>query len=509
MLAEGLPDLDGVMALSAETCAALRDACLAAGYGGPTLDRIGIVPRGPQGPAVPLLRRALLRATGGEGGNHTRAAGLLALLFACEDLVPEALLREAVGDALSEALLESGFVFRKSGGDLLSSNFQLLPFDGLYILGDQLTRGAAAVMPPGPTTVELLGVVSEHVQGRVLDLGCGPGSLALATAHRGAEWAVGSDINPRAIQMAEFNARLNQVPNVTFVVGDLAEPVRGQHFDLVIAQPPFMVQPPDTTAIVFLHGGPTGESITLRMVAALPELLAPGGRALILTEAPARPSEPTHQRFREQLGDVPIDVVVLGMPAGAPGHQAMRYAMLEAPEGSEDYTAALERYAEHLENLDLQVLAHVLIVARARDPESEDADSRFSATIPIPRLSVGDGDAIDALFAALDLTSVDDETLGATKLRSSPFARWVLTRRKPDLTEEPDYAVEFDEGRFARDVDNLSARAFRLTGLVDRAESVDQAADQHASANGLEPTEAHAQMLRFVREALGRGLLER
>jgi SAM-dependent methyltransferase len=507
MMSRTLPTLDNVLEMPDDACAALRDVCTQAGYSESTLDLTRTVPRGVQGMAIPLLRRALLHATS-ETPDHTFAAGVLALLFACEDDVGEAAVREILGGSLTDALLSSGFIAPSTVEGSLSSNFQFLPLGGLYLVGDHVANGASAVMPPGPTTGELLGVMPAHIVGSVLDIGCGPGSLALAAARRGARWATGVDINPRAIQMAKFNAHLNGVSNVTFAAGDLTEPVRGERFDLVVAQPPFVVQPEDTVAIVFVHGGPTGETITQRVVAALADVLAPGGRALILAETPTRPSEPAHQHFRRDADSAAIDLVVLATPASSPDQQALMYATLEAPEGGPDYTAAVARYADHLESLDIRLVSHVLIVARARDPESAAARHRFSATIPVKRLSVGDGYAIDALLTSLDLASADEGTLAEAKLRASPFAQWVEERTAPDPAQQPTRAVRFAQGRFASDIDNLSESAFRLAGLVDAAESVETAAREHARLNGLDVDAARAQMLRFVREALGRGLLE-
>jgi SAM-dependent methyltransferase len=506
-MSRSMPELDGVLEMSDAACGALRNACAQAGYTESTLALTRTVPRGVQGMAIPLLRRTLLHASP-ETPDHTFAAGVLALMFASEDDVGEATVREILGELLTDALLASGFIAPSTVEGSLASNFQFLPLDGLYLIGDHVANGLSAVMPPGPTTGELVGVMPEHVDGRVLDIGCGPGSLALVAAHRGARWATGVDINPRAIQMAEFNARLNGVKNVTFAVGDLTEPVRGERFDLVVAQPPFVVQPQDTAPIVFVHGGPTGETITQRVVAALADVLAPGGRALILAETPTRPSEPVHQHFRRDADDAAIDLVVLATPASSPDQQALTYATLEAPDGGPDYTAAVARYADHLESLDIRLVSHVLIVARARHPQSDAARHRFSATIPITRLGVGDGLAIDALLASLDLASMDDAALAAAKLRASPFAHWVEERTAPDPAERPTRAVRFAAGRFASDIDNLSESAFRLAGLVDAAESVEAAAREHALASGLDASAARAQLLRFVREALGRGLLE-
>jgi 2-polyprenyl-3-methyl-5-hydroxy-6-metoxy-1,4-benzoquinol methylase len=66
---------------------------------------------------------------------------------------------------------------------------------------------------------------------RVLDVGCGNGSmLALPLAQRGFQ-VTGIDIDARSIEHAKQLAK--ELPNATFVCGDVAE-LRGEKFDVVI-----------------------------------------------------------------------------------------------------------------------------------------------------------------------------------------------------------------------------------------------------------------------------------
>ena len=55
------------------------------------------------------------------------------------------------------------------------------------------------------------------------DLGTGSGILALAAKRFGAGHVIGIDIDPRAIAIAEANARLNKIENVDFRLADLAQ----------------------------------------------------------------------------------------------------------------------------------------------------------------------------------------------------------------------------------------------------------------------------------------------
>jgi len=114
--------------------------------------------------------------------------------------------------------------------------------EGPYVLSDRLWDGPQAAVGPGAGTAVLSKLVPERFEGAALDVGCGCGALALAAAQRGARRAVGVDVNARAVALARFNAALNGFA-ADFLEGDLLAPVRGERFDLILAQPPFVAHP--------------------------------------------------------------------------------------------------------------------------------------------------------------------------------------------------------------------------------------------------------------------------
>ncbi|HLA49610.1 MAG TPA: peptide chain release factor N(5)-glutamine methyltransferase [Thermodesulfovibrionia bacterium] len=83
----------------------------------------------------------------------------------------------------------------------------------------------------------------------ILDLCTGSGCLALALAREFPDFKVyGTDISEIAIKYAEENARLNCINNVTFLRGNLFEPIEKlptsylpfPTFDLIISNPPYI-----------------------------------------------------------------------------------------------------------------------------------------------------------------------------------------------------------------------------------------------------------------------------
>jgi release factor glutamine methyltransferase len=121
---------------------------------------------------------------------------------------------------------------------------------------------------------------------RVLDVGTGPGTLALLAARAGAGRVTAVDISRRAVLTARLNARLAGLP-VRVVRGDLLDPVDGTTFDLVLSNPPYVpcdgAQTPNHSAR--WDGGANGRTVVDRLCAAVPDRLAPGGVLLMVHSA--------------------------------------------------------------------------------------------------------------------------------------------------------------------------------------------------------------------------------
>ncbi|MEE9523355.1 MAG: peptide chain release factor N(5)-glutamine methyltransferase [Thermodesulfovibrionales bacterium] len=75
----------------------------------------------------------------------------------------------------------------------------------------------------------------------VLDLCTGSGCMALAIANNIPDAEVyATDISGTALEYARENARLHGIDNVTFLLGDLFDPVRGKKFHVIVSNPPYI-----------------------------------------------------------------------------------------------------------------------------------------------------------------------------------------------------------------------------------------------------------------------------
>ena len=112
-----------------------------------------------------------------------------------------------------------------------------------------------------------------------IDVGTGAGIHALLAASH-ADRVVATDTNPRALNFAWMNARLNGIENVSFRQGSFFEPVRHEKFDLIVSNPPFIISP--ESSLMFQNPGMGGDAVSELIVRESPAHLNEGGCAVSL-----------------------------------------------------------------------------------------------------------------------------------------------------------------------------------------------------------------------------------
>jgi release factor glutamine methyltransferase len=123
------------------------------------------------------------------------------------------------------------------------------------------------VVPPGAT---------------VLDLGTGSGIAAIAAARAGAGRVVATDLNPAAIRCVTDNASHYGLSSIILArQGDMFDPVRGERFDLIISNPPYLRGVPANIAEQAYKGGEHLEWFD-RFASEAAQHLQPGGRVLMV-----------------------------------------------------------------------------------------------------------------------------------------------------------------------------------------------------------------------------------
>jgi release factor glutamine methyltransferase len=164
--------------------------------------------------------------------------------------------------------------------------------DGTAAFRDLVLKVDPRVLIPRPETERLVQEVLDWTAGRQglqgLDLGTGSGAIALALATEGPfARVVATDLRDDTLAAARANheAAAPSAP-VQFRAGDLFEPVRGEAFDVVVSNPPYIGEEErlaldpevvDWEPRAALFAGVGGLDVIRPLVAQAPGHLRPGG----------------------------------------------------------------------------------------------------------------------------------------------------------------------------------------------------------------------------------------
>jgi methylase of polypeptide subunit release factors len=282
----------------------LRDALTTADF---TADGIA----GLLGPELSAALRAgeygLVRRRLPDGG----ALATLVRLFPCRGVEPESAVAAALAPLPLADALAAGLLRTAPGG--LAAALDLHPYgvdddtdhrqtgttagtggttagasggERWWVVADlpaETGRGALAedhVLGVGGASTTLALATVRRPVGTALDLGTGCGVQALHLG-RHARRVTATDVSRRALRFAATTAALSG-QDWELLAGDLAAPVAGRRFDLVVSNPPFIVGPADRDAWTYRDSGRAGDGVTAELIAAAPGLLADGGYAQFL-----------------------------------------------------------------------------------------------------------------------------------------------------------------------------------------------------------------------------------
>jgi len=374
--------------------------------------------------------------------------------------------------------------------------------NGLCFLCDNLNQGKDAVMGPGVTTGTLWQASQPATKvGRILDLGCGAGSLALLLAGK-ASFVAGADINPRAIALSRINATLNGIVNVDFREGDLCAPVAGETFDLIVSQPPYFGRPGDFDDRVYLFGGTRGDELAFRILSEAPRYLSPCGRAVVLSQWPILDGECLEDRIAAAVAPAGGSVLLLRYAGHDLDNFAAHYAAVEHPDLSESYARAAVSCRSHLEEMGIRGLSMGLVVVHNGAPER-----RWTGVIDVPQSDVDwiTSSRVDKLVDARELAA-DASRLIEARLRvpaGTVFAR----EYQLGATARPEMMTRFPKGALVGTVE-LGPSAQLLLTLLHEASDVRSAVCRFAEDEQIAFDEAARKLLPPIREALLAGMLE-
>jgi len=287
-------------------------------------------------------------------------------------------------------------------------------FDGLRLVCDPQDSDRPDVVQGATRAAQTLaGLLVRRPVGTALDLGTGCGILALTMA-RHAGRVVATDVNPRALGFARRSAQLSAIANVEWREGDWYAPVRGERFELIACNPPYVVSP--EKRLVFRDGSQATEGV----VRAAGDHLVAGGLAQFLVNWVHEPDD----WIAPLRGWVPR-----GCDALVVHHASMRppqYAAAWVPEGP-DHDERVARWLRWYREQGIRAIGAAFLLLRRRE---DDGPARLqaleAATASTPRAGVH----VERMLAGTDLAARSDEELRAAVLGVVDGVRVAHTTRR-------------------------------------------------------------------------------
>ena len=223
--------------------------------------------------------------------RHARAAGpagALVRLFVLGDALPRHEVTTLLPGIDMDAGVDAG-LFELRSGDTLRALVDLRPVDTGYgtrwvfadVDGSMVHTETRPdhVLGVGQATLSLLRITPSSPVSSVLDLGTGCG-IQLVHALESAADGTGTDITPRCLELAEATLAINAL-DAELLRGPWFDPVAGRRFDRIVANPPFVVGPPET-GHSYRESGLSLDGASRTVVSGAPEHLADGGTAVLL-----------------------------------------------------------------------------------------------------------------------------------------------------------------------------------------------------------------------------------
>lgn len=221
------------------------------------------------------------RRINGRPGNE-RARDLRDVFGWSRPFEPDLLDPELLG-----LMREAGVVAAETEGTMLRSTVRASTLGETIVFHSAYpTRDEDAVFF-GPDTYRFLGAMARAFAwsgagvNRAVDIGCGGGAGALTIARKFSNCdVIGADVNDKALELAQVNARLAGAANLQLRRSDLFEGLDGD-FDLIVSNPPFVLDPDERR---YRHGGgERGAELSRRIVEEGLARLRPGGSLMLYT----------------------------------------------------------------------------------------------------------------------------------------------------------------------------------------------------------------------------------
>lgn len=310
----------------------------------------------------------------------------------------------------------------------------------------------------GPASRHLARLTIRRPVPAALDLGTGTGIQALLAA-RHAERVIGVDVNPHALELARLNSERNGIGNVEWRLGSWLEPVREERFDLIVANPPYVISP--ESGLMYRDSGEPGDALVRRLLGDLPGLLREAGFAQVLCNWAIGPDGDWRSRLEAAIEDSGCDSVILRSNVFRPLEYAELWnSSLEARD-ERAFRTVVEEWCAQYRELGIDSIAYGMVVLRRRSGRNW----RRALVVPASPTE-GAGEHLLRLFTGWDWVRAG----GVGPVEPAPGARLVRRFSLEDGAEKTTLEVKPNVG-FAARVDPEVAEALASTEALPSGEA--------------------------------------
>lgn len=381
----------------------------------------------------------------------------LVRLFILAQSLPETAVRKALTPLTLSDLVQAGLLKADPNGGI-RSEAALLSINETLLARDFWPEYTGKPCPHdyvlgvGPASLAVAEMTVRTRVSSALDIGTGCGFQALVAAEH-CDRVIATDINPRALNFAAFNAALNHISNVTFRLGSLYDPVASDRFDLVVSNPPFVISP--GLELIYRDNTMAGDSLCETVLNGAGPLMNEGAFCTILFNWRHQTDEDWFERPRRWLTASGCDAWLIHTRTEDPLTYAAGWLQRDYTANPVRYKKEIEKWLAYFERENIQKisLGAAILRKRASGPNWFRPDR-----LPTESANGSCSDQILRVFAAQDLLSAlpDDRDLLAK--------RFILT---PD--HQLEHVLHAENGRWTvKEALLTQTRGLRITGNVDR-----------------------------------------
>lgn len=331
---------------------------------------------------------------------------ILVRLFWLGRAVPESSLHRELASLDIEELVGIGLLNSNDG--MIQSAAKLAPYHDLLLVSDfapEIHRELPAdhVLGVGAASLTLASLTVRRRVKTALDIGTGAGIQAfLAIGH--ADHVIGTDTNPRALNFARFNAKLNGIDGIEWREGSFYEPVAEQQFELLVSNPPYVISP--ESRFIFRDTNLPGDAVSEKVVRGAGQRLSEGGFACILFNWHHQDEMDWDSRPQSWMSNTGCDGWLICFKSADPLTYAADWLRTGVGQNSPDYGRYLDEWMAYYKKMHIGRISAGGMIMRRR---SQQANWFRAHAIDKGRCTGCSGAQIERIFAAEDLLAALDD----------------------------------------------------------------------------------------------------